>query len=87
MVLNDMPIKTYSMSDEGTRLSHLMDLHDLWSAALQILMSRERKDENTEIAILEYALKLLNVHIMHDYVLTPYAEEIDKLPKDPKSIE
>jgi hypothetical protein len=83
-----MAIRTYGMEDVGSRLSHLMDLHDLWSAAYQILIGGTYHPENEELEteMLEHALALLNNHIMHDYRPEVYEKTIDQLPKDPKEI-
>lgn len=80
--------KRVSMADVGTRLSHLMELQELWSTGLQILTTGtyHTDEEDNQAKELEIALRLLAFHMMNDYNATPYAQEINNLPKDPKEI-
>ncbi len=74
--------------DVGTRLTHLMELQDLWATTLGILtrpgfhtvLEKERAGQ------LEIALALLQHHMEKDYDPTSTAREINNLPKDAKEI-
>lgn len=66
----------------GTREEHLNDLHRLWSFGLAIetegLYHTQEQIERANR--LQVALDLLTYHMMSDYIQTPYAQEINKLP-------
>lgn len=76
-------LKTYSMSDVGTRMDHIMDLHELWSSAYGMMTSGgwHSLKEAEEVKKLETALEMLNYHLQNDYKDTPYAKVINALPK------
>ena len=70
--------------DVGTRLSHMMELQDLWSTAVGILTRpdlyhtslEEERAKNISIA-----LDLLQHHLEAEYNLISYAKEINNVPK------
>ena len=71
-----------SMDDVGTRISHLLDLYNLWMAGADICDRYDRHqplyyEKRTE---LEHALKLLRFHMEKDYTGHSYRTEIDSLP-------
>ena len=76
-------VVTGSMEDVGTRISHLLDLYNLWNVGLDIL---ERFDKSTPFydvkkTELESAINLLNWHMEKDYKESEYRAIIDQLPK------
>lgn len=76
-------VKPFSMDDVGTRLEHLMELHDLWNTMFGILTA-DRWHTAVEIAQaeeLEIAIKLLDKHMLFGYSNRKYAQEINSLPK------
>ena len=81
-------IRTYGMSDIGTRLEHLADLQDLWGTALCILTTGTYHNEReiAQAADIEIALKLLEKHMANDYNETQYARDINDLPRNPEDI-
>ena len=81
-------VVTGSMEDVGTRISHLLDLYNLWNVGLDIL---ERFDKRTPFydvkkTELESAINLLNWHIEKDYKESEYRAIIDQLPKKAEDI-
>ena len=81
-------IRTYGMSDIGTRLEHLADLQDLWGTALCILTTGTYHNEReiAQAADIEIALKLLENHMANDYNETQYARDFNDLPRNPEDI-
>ena len=70
--------------DVGTRLSHMMDLQQLWSDVYGILTRPNlfhTELEQARALQLEIALSLLQNHMEAEYNLTQYAKEINDLPK------
>ena len=73
--------------DVGTRLSHMVELYDLWNTAYGILTRPDLFHTDLEKAravTLELALDLLSHHIESEYNLTNYARTINDLPKPTK---
>ena len=69
--------------DVGTRLSHMMELQDLWSTAYMILTRPDLFHTDLEKAraiTLEIALDLLQHHLESEYNLSSYAREINDPP-------
>jgi len=82
-------VKIYSMNDVGRRIDFLMDLHELWSTGLAIVTSINVPHNAMEVERakeLEHALRLLSYHLQNDYDQTPYAVEINELPKHAQDI-
>lgn len=77
------------LDDVGTRMEHLMDLHNIWSFGLSLL---EKPGwfytalENDHALLLRAALKMLEYRLEEEYSPTPYAKTINSLPKDAKDI-
>lgn len=70
--------------DIGTRLSHMMDLQQLWSDVYGILTRPDlfhTELEQARALQLEIALNLLQNHLESEYNLVQYAKEINDLPK------
>ena len=81
-------VRTGSMSDVGTRMQFLIELHELWETGLDIL---ERFERNTPLyeekkKELESALKLLYFHMTKDYDTLPDIAAIDAIPSNPEDI-
>ena len=74
--------------DVGTRLEHLMELHDLWGWSLHMcLRGTFHTDlETAQQAKLECALEMLNHIIMGYQGATDVPSVINSLPRDPKEI-
>ena len=75
-------VKTGSMDDVGSRISHLLDLYNLWQEGIDILVRYDKhtpgyEDKKKE---LEIACRLLNYHIEKDYHEDNYKRVIDLLP-------
>jgi hypothetical protein len=75
----------YGLEDVGSRVQHLMELQDMWSAGYALLTNgayhtQREKDQAKE---LEAALKLLETHITNIGVdvLAASAKEINDLPQ------
>ena len=79
--------REYKMSDIGSRMEHLADLHELWQFALGIETAGKYQSEPSmeRAARLEGAIQLLTAHMLNDYDPTTYAQVINNLPK-PKDI-
>ena len=70
--------------DVGTRLSHMMDLQQLWSDVYGILTRPtlfHTELEKARALQLEIALSLLQNHITAEFDETRYARVINDLPK------
>ena len=70
--------------DVGTRLSHMVELYDLWNTAYGILTRPDLFHTDLEKAravTLELALDLLSHHLESEYNLTNYARTINDLSK------
>lgn len=81
------PIDRLQMSDVGTRLEHLIDLHALWSWGLHISTQGYQTTIDIERAKdLTSAIKLLDAHMEKDFKYVDYAKVINELPKDAKDI-
>jgi hypothetical protein len=79
--------KVLHSDDMGTRLSHMMDLQQLWSDVYGILTRPtlfHTELEQARALQLEIALDLLQNHMEAEYNLTQYAKEINDLPKPKK---
>jgi hypothetical protein len=75
--------------DVGTRLSHMMQLQDLWSTAYSILTRPDLYHtplEDERAKQLGIALDLLQHHMESEYNLVNYAKTINDLPKGAKDI-
>ena len=72
--------------DVGTRLSHMMELQDLWSTAYMILTRPDLFHTDLEKAravTLEIALDLLQHHMEAEFNVTQYAKAINDAKHDP----
>ena len=79
--------KVLHSDDVGTRLSHMMDLQELWSTAYSILTRPDLFHtplEEIRAQQLETALDLLQNHMEAEYSLTQYAKEINAQSKTSK---
>lgn len=76
--------KMYNSDDIGTRLKHMVDLHDMWSTAYAYLTTDGWHSdlEKSRANELRCALDLLNHHMQAEYGETYYARAINNLPKD-----
>jgi hypothetical protein len=73
--------------DIGTRLSHMMELQDLWSTAYGVLTRPyiwHSPLEELRAKEIEMALDLLQHHMEAEYNLTQYAKEINEVSKPKK---
>lgn len=73
--------------DVGTRISHMMDLQDLWATAYGILTRPNLYHtplEEERAKQLTVALDLLEHHMEAEYNLVSYAKEINDLNKAEK---
>jgi len=75
-------VKTGSMDDIGSRISHLTELYELWQEGIDILTRYDRhtpgyEDKKKE---LEIACRLLGYHLQKDYHEEDYKKVIDLLP-------
>lgn len=78
------PVKTLGMDDQGTRMEHLSDLHELWSFAFGLLTTEgvwHTAREESQAEELEIGLKLLTKHMQSGYNSKAYAQEINSLPR------
>jgi len=80
--------KVLKADDVGTRLTHMMELQDVWSTCYAILTRGGYHSELEQVraAQLDVALDLLQHHLEAEYSGTSYAKIINDLPKDPKEI-
>lgn len=80
-----MPI---GMDHVGTRIEHMMDLHELWSEGLRIANTEPVSPKDKEcIAELGPALKLLEFYMQCNYDDYPvYGRAINLLPKKAEDI-
>ncbi len=70
--------------DVGTRLSHMVELYDLWNKSGRVRMPYavfHTDLEKARAVTLELALDLLSHHIESEYNLTNYARTINDLSK------
>jgi hypothetical protein len=80
-------VETYGMQDMGRRIDFLMQLQDLWSVAFGMLTQGYMSEADRVTAMkLQYALELLNAHLINDYDCRPYAQTINQLPKNAEQI-
>ena len=83
------PEKELKPDDVGTRLSHLMDLQDMWNVSYGILTAPNTwhsKLEKDRAEQLQNALNLLQRYLEKGYNSYHYATEINDLPKNAKEI-
>ena len=77
-------MRRYLASDVGTRLEHLVDLHDTLSSSYAILTRPDLYHtpyEEIRAAQLEMALQVLNLYMMAEYDDVSYARVVNELPK------
>lgn len=81
-------IKLMTGEDNGSRMSHLADLQELWSFGLGILTagSWHTELETKQAHDLEIALELLEINMALYVPLTAYAQDINNLPKNAADI-
>jgi hypothetical protein len=82
-------MKIRAMTDYGTRLEHLLDLHELWMNGIEILSrgTYQTEFEKEMIEELRIASTLLARHMTKDYNQSTYAKEINRLGTDPDKAE
>jgi hypothetical protein len=76
-------VKVLHGDDIGTRLSHMMELQDLWATAYGILTRPDlfhTKLEEERAQQLSIALDLLQHHMEKEYNELPYAKEVNNPP-------
>ena len=84
----DRVVKTGSMDDIGSRISHLLDLYNLWQEGLDILFRYDKHTPGYEEKKreLETACRLLMYHVEKDYKEGEYKKIIDLLPWNAENI-
>lgn len=74
-------LKTGSMDDIGSRMSHLLDLYNLWQDGLDICTRYDRNHPayQEKVMELQHALKLLRYHLEKDYKQEEERRKIDAI--------
>ena len=73
-------MRTFSMSDVGTRYEHLADLQELWNEAMEIIKRNyQTPDMEKRKHALETALNLLQKHMEKDYNESVYENIINEI--------
>lgn len=75
--------KKLNADDVGSRLSHMVELHDLWNTAYGILTRPDLYHTDLEkerAKILQVSLDLLVHHLESEFNISVYAREINDPP-------
>jgi hypothetical protein len=82
--------KLLSMDDVGTRQQHYIELHQLWTDALGILLRQMEihpsECEQKQKTQLETSIKLLEAELTKDFKVWEYGRVVNELPTDPDKI-
>ena len=81
--------KKLNAEDVGTRIQHMVELHDLWNTAYGILTRPDLYHTDLEkerAKNLQIAIDFLIHHLEAEFNVTPYAKEINSSGPPPMSI-
>lgn len=89
---NSDNVKEASPEDVGTRLTHMMDLYDLWSMALDVLENQKAGQYSKSYSSVLYELRVkelktaLSMLLSYIQIISNYNKSIKQLEKRIKDI-